>query len=200
MKHCIGCRDFPCLEVDKKAYIIPDINLDPEKIKIFMISEAPPNDSKDYFYTKGNPFYMETTIQAFHDAGIKVSSIEDIIERDVYITTAVKCGKTGYSLAADTVKNCSFILEKELSYFSGLQCYLLMGDVAIKSFNYIAQRQTGAKAIPAGSTYKIRKNKFDFKNKRVFPSYVMTGENYLIEKSKRAMIADDIKNAFQLIK
>ena len=200
MKDYIGCKDFPCQDVDKKVYALPDISFNPKKIKILMISEAPPNDLKDYFYTKGNPFYMETTIKAFNDGGIKVTSIEDIINRSVYITTAIKCGKTGYSIAVDTLKNCSFILEKELSYFPDIQCYLLMGDVAIKSLNSIAKRQTGARVIPAGSTYKIRKNKFFFKNKRVFPSYVMTGKNYLIEKSKRGMIADDIKNAFQLIK
>jgi len=200
MKESIGCKDFPCQDVDKNVYVIPDINFDPKNIKILMISEAPPNDLKDYFYSQGNPFYMETTIQALNDAGIKVSSIEDIIKRGVYITTAIKCGKTGYSIATDSAKNCSFILEKELSYFPDIQCYLLMGDVAIKSFNYIAKRQTGARVIPAGSTYKIRKNKFFFENKKVFPSYVMTGKNYLIEKSKRIMIADDIQNAFRLIK
>jgi uracil-DNA glycosylase len=200
MRDCIGCKDFPCQDVDKKAYVIPNINFDPKKIKILMISEAPPNDLKDYFYAQGNPFYMETTIQAFNDAGIKITSIEDIISRGVYITTAIKCGKTGYSIATDSAKNCSFILEKELSYFLDIQCYLLMGDVAIKSFNTIVKRQTGARVIPAGSTYKIRKNKFSFENKRVFPSYVMTGKNYLIEKSKRIMIADDIQNAFRLIK
>jgi uracil-DNA glycosylase len=200
MKESIGCKDFPCQDVDKKAYVIPDISFDPKKIKILMISEAPPNDLKDYFYAKGNPFYMETTIQAFNDAGIEVTSIEDIVKRGVYITTAVKCGKTGYSIATDSAKNCSFILEKELSFFPDIQCYLLMGDVAIKSFNTISKRQTGTRAIPAGPTYKIRKNKFFFENKRVFPSYVMTGKNYLIEKSKRTMIAEDIKNAFRLIK
>jgi len=200
MKDCIGCKDFPCQDVDKRAYVIPDMNIDPKKMKILMISEAPPDDLKDYFYAKGNPFYMETTIQSFNDAGIKVSSIEDIIKRDVYITMAIKCGKTGYSIATDSIRNCSFILEKELSFFPSIQCYLLMGDVAIKSFNYIAKRQIGLRVIPAGSTYKIRKNKFYFENKRAFPSYLMTGKNYLIEKSKRIMIADDIKNAFKLIK
>jgi uracil-DNA glycosylase len=61
--------------------------------------------------------------------------------------------------------------------------------------NYIWKRQTGRKIIPSGSTYKIRKGKFHFEEKRVFPSYTQTGKNYLIEKSKRRMIAEDIKEA-----
>ena len=74
-----------------------------------------------------------------------------------------------------------------------------MGDVAIKAFNYIAKRTSGKKAIPNGSTYKIRKAEFFYKDKRVFPSYLQTGKNYLIEKSKRTMIAEDIKNALASI-
>ena len=75
-----------------------------------------------------------------------------------------------------------------------------MGDVAIKAFYYITKRKTGKRVIPSGSTYKIRKEKYYYEDQRVFPSYLQTGKNYLIEKSKRKMIADDIKNAFDEIK
>lgn len=161
-----------------------------------MISEAPPGDKNDYFYAPGHPFYLQTTVQAFNDAGINVSTMDDILARGVYITTAVKCGKTQYSLSAKTVKTCSDILEKEINFFTGIKVFLLMGDVAIKAFNYICKKQTGKKAVPDGSTYKIRKQEFYFEGKRVFPSYLQTGKNYLIEKAKRRMIAEDIKAAF----
>jgi len=36
-------------------------------------------------------------------------------------------------------------------------------------------------------------------SKRVFPTYLQTGGNYLIEKSKRVMIAEDLKEAFEII-
>ncbi len=196
----IACHDFSCQDINKKCYILPDIDIDPETIKILMISEAPPHNLTDYYYTNNSPFYMETTIKAFKDAGIDVSSIEEILDLGVYITTAIKCGKIGYSISAATIKHCSEILEKEISQFPNLQCFMLMGDVAIKAFCYITKRNIGKRVIPSGSTYKIRKDKFYYEDKRVFPSYLQTGKNYLIEKSKRKMIAEDIKNAFDEIK
>jgi uracil-DNA glycosylase len=75
-----------------------------------------------------------------------------------------------------------------------------MGDVAIKAFNYISKKKTGKNTIPTGSTYKIRKNQFYYEGRRVFPSYVQTGQNYLIEKSKRVMIAEDLAEAMSIIK
>ncbi|NIM11869.1 MAG: uracil-DNA glycosylase [Candidatus Aminicenantes bacterium] len=162
-----------------------------------MISEAPPPDKNDYFYAPGNPFYLQTTIQAFNDAGIDVSTMEEILNLGVYITTAIKCGKTQYSISTGTIKTCSEILEKEAALFPGIEVFLLMGDVSIKAMNYIWKRQTGNKVIPGGSTYKIRKEKYYFQEKRVFPSYLQTGKNYLIEKAKRKMIAEDIKEAME---
>ena len=165
---------------------MPDIEIDPENIRVFMISEAPPKDSQDHFYANNVPFYLQTTLNAFKDAGINVSSIQDIVKKGIYLTTAIKCGKIGYSVSAATINNCSHILETEISYFPNICCYLLMGDVAIKAFNYIAKRKIGKRVIPSGSTYKIRKNEYYYEDKRVFPSYLQTGKSYLIEKSKRA--------------
>lgn len=165
-----------------------------------MISEAPPLEPKDYFYARNNPFYWQTTRQAFNAAGVDVTSMQSLLDLGVYITTAVKCGKIGYSLTTQTIKNCSVILAQELGLFANIKAILLMGDVAIKSLNYIAARETGNRVIPAGSTYKIRKNRFFYKDARVFPSYLQTGKNFLIEKSKRTMIAEDIKNAIEIIR
>jgi uracil-DNA glycosylase len=72
-----------------------------------------------------------------------------------------------------------------------------MGGTAIKALNCIAKRKTGKRIIPTGSTYKIRKNKYFYNQLRVFPSYLQTGKSYLIEKSKRKMIAEDIKTALE---
>jgi len=196
----ISCKTFPCKDIEKCAYQVPHLDFNPDKIKIVMISEVPPIDPKDYFYSSGNPFYMETTKQAFSDAGYPINSINDILNLCVYITTAVKCAKTGTSISTDTIKECSFILEEELKLFPNAKAYLLLGDVAIKSFNYISKRNTNKSTIPNGSTYKLRSQRFYYEGKRVFPSYIITGKNFLIEKSKRKMIAEDIKNAFELIK
>jgi uracil-DNA glycosylase len=193
----VSCENFPCENINKEGYIIPNIELDVEKINIIMISEAPSDKPDDYFYAKGESYYMETTLQLFKDAGYDVSSIDDIIDLGVYITTAIKCAKIEYSIPTSVIKNCSEILEKEISLFPNVKAYILNSDVAIRAFNYISKRTIGEKAIPAGSTYKIRHNEFFYKNSRVFPSYILTGKNLLIEKSKRKMIAEDIKNAFK---
>lgn len=166
-----------------------------------MIIEAMPIDHNDYVYSKApSPAFMSTLLQAFNDANAQVKSIEDIIELGIYVTTTIKCSKIGYGVSAKSIENCSFILEQEIKQFPNIEVVLLMGDVAIKAFNYISKRTIGEKTIPTGSTYKIRKDKFHYKAIRVFPSYLPIGQNYLIEKSKRKMIAEDITNALEIIK
>lgn len=194
-----GCQSFPCTDIDKKGYILPTAEIDADKVRIIMITEAPPNDKADYFYADGNPFYLETTLQAFRDAGTDVSSMQDILDLGVYITTAIKCGKTQYAVSQETMNNCSAILEKEVSVFPDAAVFMLMGDVAIRMMNSLWKKDTGNRIIPAGSTYKLRKNTYYYGNKRVFPSYTPAGKNFLIEKSKRRMVAEDIKEALKLV-
>ena len=193
----VKCIDFPCTDIVTTHYTIPSVEIDPARVEILMISEAPPQNADDYFYASDNPFYLQTTLQAFDQAGSPVSSMQDILNLGVFITTAVKCGKTGYSISSKTIKNCSELLEKEIDLFPNVKAILLMGDVAIKAVNYIAKRQTGKRVIPSGSTYKIRKDEYSYKGMRVFPSYLQTGKSFLIEKSKQKMIAEDIKAALQ---
>jgi len=193
---CLKCPDFPCLDVNKEVYTIPDIDIEPEKIRAIMISESPPENKDDYFYASNTPSYMQTTVQAFNDAGAKVASMKDVLERGVYVTTAIKCAKTTYSILPETTENCCFrILEKEIDLFPRVKAILLMGDTAIRAMNCITKKKTDKRLIPSGSTYKIRKNTHFYKQLRVFPSYLQTGKSYLIEKSKRKMIAEDIKAA-----
>jgi uracil-DNA glycosylase len=194
----IQCTDFPCGDVDKNGYIVPPVDIDAAKIKIIMITEAPPPEKTDYFYAAGNPFYLQTVVQAFKDAGADVSSIQDILDLGVYITTAIKCGKTQYAISPETMQNCSALLEKEIALFPNLKVFFLGGDVAIKMTNGIWKKQTGKKVIPAGSTYKIRGEAYYFKDIRVIPSYTPAGKNFLIEKSKRKMAAEDIREALKL--
>jgi uracil-DNA glycosylase len=178
--------------------VIPDIEVDAEKIRAMMISEAPSSEASDDFYAQGKPFYGQTTVQAFSDAGFDVYSMKDALDLGVYVTTAIKCAKTAYAIAPKTIENCGVrILEKEIDLFPKVKTILLMGDTAITAMNYIAQRNTGKRIVPNGSTYKIRKNTYFYKQFRVFPSYLQTGKSYLIEKSKRKMIAEDIKTALE---
>ena len=194
----VKCVDFPCSDVNKDCHIVPSIIIEPTVIKAIMISEAPPENLSDYFYGQNDPFYLQTTRQAFRDAGVKISSMAEVLQRGIYVTTAVKCGKIRYSISSNTIKTCSKMLEKEIKLFPDITAILLMGDTAIKSMNFIAKRNIGKRIIPSGSTYKIRKNKYFYKDIRVFPSYLQTGKSYLIEKSKQKMIAEDIKAALEI--
>lgn len=166
---CVGCTKFPCTDVKHECYLIPVIDIKPENFSVMMISEAAPENPKDYYYAKGNPLFVQTTVQAFKDAGAAVESIEDILGLGVYLTTAVKCGKTGYGIKSKTIEECSLILQKELALFPNVRAFMLMGDVAIKALNYIAKREGEERVIPAGSTYKIRDKKYFYKKARAFP-------------------------------
>jgi uracil-DNA glycosylase len=116
------------------------------------------------------------------------------------MTTAVKCGKTGYTIKAAPIKECSLLLERELALFPNVRAYLLMGDVAIKAINYIARRAGEGRVIPAGSTYKIRGPAYTYRGARAYPSYTQAGPSFFIEKSKRRMIAEDIGAALRLVR
>ena len=192
---CVGCAEFPCLDVRHERYVVSAIDVDPTSIAIVMVSEASPALLEDYYYAGAESLFARTTVQAFNDAGAEVASIQDVLALGVYLTTAVKCGKIGYSIETGTIRQCSLILEQELALFPHVRVLMLMGDVAIKSLNYIAARAGEPRVIPAGSTYKLRGARYYFRNARVFPSYLQAGPSFFIEKSKRKMIADDIAAA-----
>jgi uracil-DNA glycosylase len=198
VSQCVSCKTFPCLDVDHAAYRVPSIDLQAERVSILLISEAAPANPADDYYAPGNPLFAQTTIQAFRDAGAQVDSIQDVLSLGVYLTSAVKCAKTAYGIQTATVKECSRLLEQELQLFPNVKVYLLMGDVAIKAVNEIARRSGQGRAIPAGSTYKIRGGEFYFQGVRALPSYLQAGPSFFIEKSKRKMIAEDIALALRL--
>ena len=195
----IKCSGFPCTDVSHDCYIVPGIDIKPENVSLVMVSEVAPPLPADYYYVGGDSLFEKTTVQAFQDAGARVSSIRDVLGQGVYLTTAVKCGKTGYSIETRTIKNCSLLLEKELALFPSVKVLMLMGDVAIKAVNDIAKRSGEPRVIPAGSTYKIRGQEYRFRRARVFPSYLQAGPSFFIEKSKRKMIAEDIAAALRLV-
>lgn len=195
----IRCEDFPCRDVNFAGYQLPDIDVDPRKVSIVVISEAAPPNPADYYYAPGNPLFAQTTVLAFQDAGVPVASMADILNLGVYLTSAVKCSKTGYGIRAGTIAACSRLLEQELDLFPNVRAYLLMGDVAIKAVNAIAKRAGQGQAIPTGSTYKIRGGSFHFRGSPAFPSYLQVGPSFNIEKSKRKMIAEDIAAALACV-
>ncbi len=196
----IACQGFPCMDVQHQGYAVPAIEVAPKDVSIILISEAAPTSAADYYYAPGNPLYAQTTVLAFRDAGANVSSIKEVLKLGVYLTTAVKCAKTGYSIATHTTIQCSGLLEQELALFPNARALLLMGDVAIKAVNAIARRAGEERVIPAGATYKLRGAEYWFRGMRAYPSYLQAGPSFFIEKTKRRAIAEDIAAALSWAK
>jgi hypothetical protein len=46
----IKCAQFPCGDVEKNNYMMPSADIDTGKIRILMVTEAPPAERADYFY------------------------------------------------------------------------------------------------------------------------------------------------------
>lgn len=177
-----------------------DIDIDPLTIKAIMINEVVPSDPVQDFYGAPDADYLKTTIPLLQGAGTAVSSIQDILQLGIYITNAVKAPKTEYVIDKISIENSLPYLEAELSLFPNIKVIMLMGDVAKKAFNMITKKATKKNAIPAVSTYKLRSSEIYYKGIRVMPSYIMTGGNILIEKSKVTMATEDIAAMLKIIK
>jgi len=195
----VMCQEFPCEDVIHGRFTVSPMEIDAQSIRCVMVSESPAPDPANDFHASGEPFFMETTLQAFADAGFPVSSMDDILDLGIYITTAVKCAKTEYAVPTAAIKTCSRLLETELDLFPNLEVILAMDDVAIRAVNEIGRRKTGVRVIPAGSTYQLRGPEYTLDGVQVLPSYLQTGKSYLIEKSKQRMVAEDLRTALQLI-
>lgn len=187
--------------IERKDLIqVPDAIMETDDIRMIMISEVVPKNPEDYFYS-GHPdaAFLSTTIPILNEAGINVKGMDDIISKGIYITTAVKTPKEGYTIPTETIKNQLPVLEKELALFDNIKVIMLMGDVAKKAFNMIARKKTKKNLIPSQPTYRIRGNEYYYGGIRVFPSYIITGGNLLIEKGKIEMIKGDISAAMTLL-
>lgn len=179
--------------------VLPEVTVSPESIKVMMINEVSPKNPADDFYADGTPDYMVTTKMLFKSAGIEIETAADLLALGIYVTNAVKTPKSGYTIETKTIMEYVPVLEKEFELFPNLKAVMLMGDVAKKSFNAVVKKKTKKAAVPAGSTYKLRKEKYYYGDIRVFPSYIMTGGNILIEKSKASMVAEDLREIKDLL-
>lgn len=172
----------------------PDCELDPESVKVIMISEVPPKNPDEGFYsTAPEPDYMKSTLGLFNAAGVQVKNMRDILDLGIYITTAVKTPKTEYAVDPSVINAHLPILKAEITLCPNLKAIMLMGDVAKKAVNKITKAETRKNVIPSGATGRLRNNEYFWGGIRVFPSYIMTGKNLLIEPFKRDCIADDIR-------
>lgn len=176
-----------------------DVAVDPARIRAVMINEVVPADPAQDFYGTCGAEYLSTTLPLFQQAGLEVRTIQDILDMGVYITNAVKTPKSAYAIEKSAIEESLPYLEAELALFPNLQVIMLMGDVAKKMVNTIVKKDTKKNVIPSGSTYKIRSEQYRWGNIRVMPSYIITGGNLLIEKSKVRMITEDIAVMAEII-
>jgi uracil-DNA glycosylase len=190
--------DFSCSDVTIKKHFQKNITKK-DAIKLILISEALPQNIDDYFDGKGEPVFIKNTNIVFNFLGYNYKTYKDYLNNGIYLTTAIKCIKKDYLVNAETIKNCSINLERELDEFQNKKVIMLMGDFAIKAINYIWKRKYNEKAIPAGSTYKIRNGVYESNGIRFFPSYTQTGDSFGLEKSKMEMIKEDIGKALKII-
>lgn len=176
-----------------------NVDIAPDTIRAIMINEIVPSCPEEDFYGKPDSEYMSTTVPLFRKAGIKVDSIRDILNNGIYITNAVKKPKSEYVVSKESIEESMPYLEKELTLFPNVKVIMLMGDVAKKAFNMICKNATRKNVIPSVSTYKLRNTEIIYNGIRIIPSYIMTGQNILIEKSKFEMASEDIATMYRLI-
>jgi len=177
-----------------------NVEVNPEIIQTIMINEVVPSSPEEDFYGKPDSAYMSTTIPMFRKAGIEIGSVQDILNNGIYITNAVKTPKSEYAVSKESIEDSLPYLEKELALFPNVKVIMLMGDVAKKAFNMICKKATKKNAVPSISTYKLRNTEIFYNGIRIMPSYIMTGQNILIEKSKFEMASKDIETMYRLIK
>lgn len=177
-----------------------DVEVDPGAVRAIMINEVVPADPAQDFYGESGGEYLSTTISLFRQSGLEVQSIQDILGMGVYITNAVKTPKTAYVIGKEHIDESLPWLAAELALFPNVQVIMLCGDVAKKMVNMIVRKSTGKNVIPSGATYKLRASTYCHGSIRVIPSYIVTGGNLLIEKSKVRMITEDISTMTGIIR
>jgi uracil-DNA glycosylase len=186
----VACVSFTCADVDHDRYVVPGRLANPDTVTILMVSEAPTEPG----------LAERTTLQAFRDAGEEVESMRDLRRLGVYLTTAVKCGKTGHAVSRQTIEDCSFLLEQELGLFPLARVLMLMGDTAIRAVNAIAKRNGEPRPVPAAATSRLHGGDYRFRGLKVFPSYVQAGPAFFVETRKRRLIAEDIAAALAYVR
>ena len=173
--------------------------VEPAAIRMVAVCEALTESGDDFFSASRDSMYVSNLVDAFQSGGADIDSVEDLVDLGVYLTVAVKAPKVTAAISTATVKEQAPLLAAELDALANLRVVVLMGDVAIKAMNAVARQRRQRPVIPSGPTYKLRHGEYHYGEVRVLPSYLPTGRSYLIERSKREMLAEDLRLALGLV-
>lgn len=167
--------------------------LEPAAIRVLLLTDAcPPPPEVHYVYADPASLSWQNTQLILAGAGVAVQIFQDVLDRGILLATCLD-GVRPEPVTAVHLDAGARWLEGLVAPLTGLRAVGLMGDVAIGCFNRMHRRLTGRILIPAGSTYKLRAREYWWGSVRVFPSYLHTGRNFLIEKAKQRMVADDMR-------
>ena len=95
------------LNVEGEKFQFNHVEVNPKMIQAVMINEIVPADPEDDFYGGTEAAYLSTTIPLFQKAGIQVKTIQNILDRGIYITNAAKMPKTEYTVAKESIEKRS---------------------------------------------------------------------------------------------
>ncbi len=174
---------------------MPPAPSDPGSVRLVIISECAARDPFDNYGASPGSLFDTTTLEAFAAAGLVAGSVADLQALGIHLTVTLRHPRPEGRIGAATIAAAVPTLEAELALFENARAYVLAGDVAISAINRVARSRSGVRAIPAGSTYRIRGGEYHLDGIRVFPSYLQAGPAWYIEASKRRMIAEDIAAA-----
>ena len=92
-------------DLDPNILQFPDCEVNPANIKVVMINEVVPKNPNDWFYSDSpDPENKKTAFGLFEGAGVHVKSMRDVLNMGIYITTALKTPKEGYTADPDALK------------------------------------------------------------------------------------------------
>ena len=173
--------------------------VEPGAMRMVAVGEALSESGDDFLSAPSDSMFVANVVAAFRSGGADVDDIDDVVSLGVYLTVAVKAPKLTATISTASVNEHAGSLAAELDALTNVRVVVLMGDVAIKAMNAVARRHGQPRVIPAGPTYKLRGSEHRYGEVRVLPSYLPTGRSYLIERSKREMIAEDLRLALRLM-
>lgn len=182
-------------EVRESAYCVygQEFRLDCSAVRVLLLTDGYPADPhQHYIFSDPDTLAWQNTREVLASLGVEATSFQQVLDRGVLIIPSLG-GEVPPKVTPLQIADAGHRLEALLRLLPNLAAIGLMGDVAIAAFNRMHKRLTGTRLIPAGSTYKLRRQEYFWGDVQVFPSYLYTGKSYMIERSKRRMVAEDME-------